>query len=120
MGGERSTRKQGVDRRNILLFVVGGLIVVLGLAFFVSPFASSSPDGLNKVAADEGFSDAEVEHSTAESPLAGYGVDGVDGDSLSTGLAGIIGVAITFGVAMILFGLLRSRRPTAGGPSPST
>jgi cobalt/nickel transport system permease protein/cobalt/nickel transport protein len=120
MAGDRSTRKPGVDRRNVLLFIVGGLIVALGLAFFVSPFASSSPDGLNKVAAEEGFSDAEGEHATAEGPLAGYGVEGVDDDSLSTGLAGIIGVAITFGVAMILFGLIRSRRPTAKGASPAT
>jgi cobalt/nickel transport system permease protein/cobalt/nickel transport protein len=120
MAGDRSTRKPGVDRRNVLLFIVGGLIVALGLAFFVSPFASSSPDGLNKVAAEEGFSDAEGEHATAEGPLAGYGVEGVDDDSLSTSLAGIIGVAITFGVAMILFGLIRSRRPTAEGASPAT
>ncbi|HEY7477966.1 MAG TPA: PDGLE domain-containing protein, partial [Actinomycetota bacterium] len=68
----------------------------------------------------EGFADAEGGHATAESPLAGYGVEGVDDDSLSTGLAGIIGVAITFGVAMILFGLIRSRRPTAEGASPAT
>ena len=37
--------------------VVGGLLVALGLAFFVSRFASSSPDGLNKVAIDQGFDD---------------------------------------------------------------
>ena len=46
-----------MERRNLLLFVIGGLIVTLGLAFFVSPLASSSPDGLEKVFAE---SDAVV------------------------------------------------------------
>jgi len=29
---------------------------------------------------------------------------------LSTGLSGVIGVAITFGVALVLFGIFHSRR----------
>ena len=108
-----------MDRKNLTLFVVGGLIVALGLAFFVSPLASSSPDGLNKVAIDKGFSDTEKDH-TLEGPLAGYGVKGVDDEKLSTGLAGIIGVAVTFGIGMVLFGLLRTvrarRAAQAAGP----
>jgi hypothetical protein len=99
-----------VDRRNLTLFLVGGLIVALGLAFFVSPLASGSPDGLNRVAIDQGFDSAAKDSASADSPLAGYGVKGVDDGSLSTGLAGIIGVAITFGAGMILFGLLRTIR----------
>ena len=67
-----------MDRKNLVLFVVGGLIVTLGLAFFVSPLASSSPDGLNKVAIDKGFSGTEKDHTLADGPLAGYGVKGVE------------------------------------------
>jgi hypothetical protein len=104
------------DRKNLMLFVVGGLIVALGLAFFVSPLASGSPDGLDRVAIDEGFADAEEEHALADSPLAGYAVDGVDDEGLSTGLAGIIGVAITFGLGMIVFGALRAMRARRSGP----
>lgn len=107
-----------MDRKSLVLFVVGGLIVVLGLAFFVSPLASSSPDGLERVSIDEGFAESAEEHRLAEGPLADYGVEGVEDAGLSTGLAGVIGVAITFGVAMLLFGLLRvvrARRP----PVPS-
>ncbi len=111
--------KQRMDRKNLTLFIVGGLLVALGLAFFVSPYASSSPDGLNKVAIDQGFADAETDHATADGPLAGYGVEGVDNDALSTGIAGIIGVAIVFGAGMILFGLLRTRRPTGEGAAPA-
>jgi cobalt/nickel transport protein len=99
-----------MDRKNLMLFVVGGLIVALGLAFFVTPLASTSPDGLQKVASDQGFADTERDHAVDDGPLAGYGVRGVEDDSLSTGLAGVIGVAVTFGLGMILFGLLRSAR----------
>ena len=111
--------RQRMDRTNLTLFIVGGLLVALGLAFFVSPYASSSPDGLNKVAIDQGFADAETDHAAADSPLAGYGVAGVDNDALSTGIAGIIGVAVVFGAGMILFGLLRSRRPTGEAAPPT-
>jgi len=109
-----------MDRKNLVLFVVGGLIVTLGLAFFVSPLASSSPDGLEKVSIDEGFDDTAQEHALGDGPLADYGVKGVEDEKLATGLAGIIGVAVTFGIAMVLFGLLRTvrarRAAQAAGP----
>jgi hypothetical protein len=97
-------------RRGVTAIVVGGLIVALGLAFFVSPLASSSPDGLEKVATDEGFIDTAEDHGLADSPLADYGVEGVDSESISTGLSGIIGVVITFGLALLLFGIFHVRR----------
>ena len=78
---------------------------------------SSSPDGLEKVATDEGFIDTAEDHELADSPLAEYGVDGVEDESLSTGLAGIVGVAITFGIALLLFGIFHARRPKADGAS---
>lgn len=106
-------------RKGLAAIVVGGLIVALGLAFLVSPLASSSPDGLEKVATDEGFIDTAEDHDLADGPLADYGVDGVDDESLSTGLAGIVGVAITFGLALLLFGIFHARRPKADG-TPQT
>ncbi|GIU98698.1 MAG: hypothetical protein KatS3mg014_0314 [Actinomycetota bacterium] len=99
-----------MDRKGFALFLVGGLLVALGLAFFVSPYASSSPDGLNRVAIDEGFAETEREHPLGDTPLAGYAVKGVEDQRLSTGLSGVIGVIVTFGAAMILFGLLRTMR----------
>jgi cobalt/nickel transport system permease protein len=80
----------------LAVFVAVGLLVALALAFFVSPHTSSKPDGLNKVAIDQGFADQETSHATEDGPLAGYGVKGVDDDRLSTGLAGIAGVGVTF------------------------
>jgi PDGLE domain len=109
------------DRKGIYAIMIGGLIVVLGLAFFVSPLASSSPDGLEKVATDEGFIDTAEDHDMADSPLADYGVEGVDNESLSTGLSGIIGVAITLGIALLLFGIFHARRGRdETRPTPAT
>lgn len=104
-----------MDRKSLTLFLFGGLIVALGLAFFVSPYASSSPDGLEKVSIDEGFADTAEEHALGDSPLADYGVEGVEDERLATGLSGVIGVVVTFGVGMILFGLLRTVRARRGG-----
>jgi hypothetical protein len=114
-----------MTRIRLAAFIAAGLLVAFALAFFVSPEASSKPDGLNKVAIDEGFADQEKAHATEDSPLAGYGVEGVDNDRLSTGLAGIVGVTVTFAVmggAFLLLRQVRGRRSTGVGtasPEPS-
>lgn len=80
-------------------FVAAGLVVGLVLAVLVSPFASSSPDGLEKVAEDQGFAESAGEHGLAGSPLADYGVEGVADERLATGLSGLVGTLLTFAVA---------------------
>ena len=95
---------------NLRMFLLGGLLVAIGLAMLVSGFASSSPDGLNKVAEDHGFAASAKEHLFENGPLAGYAVKGVNSDRLSTALAGLIGVLVTFGVGLALFALLRAMR----------
>ena len=95
---------------NLRIFLLGGLLVAIGLAMLVSGFASSSPDGLNKVAEDHGFAANAKEHLFENGPLAGYAVKGVNSDRLSTGLSGLIGVLVTFGVGLTLFALLRAMR----------
>jgi hypothetical protein len=42
-------------RRNARLFLLAGFFVTLGISMFVSPLASSSPDGLERVATEKGF-----------------------------------------------------------------
>ena len=110
-----------MSRMRLAAFVVVGLVVALALAFFVSPQASSQPDGLDKVAIDQGFSDQETGHRTEDGPLAGYGVEGVDDDRLGTRLSGMIGVTVTFAVAGGLFFVLRQagRRRSAGPARPA-
>ena len=90
-------------------FIVGGLLVALALAFLIGPVASSEPDGLDKVALDEGFAGAEEAHALDDIPTAGYEVRGIDDDRLSTGVAGAIGVTVTFAAAAGLALLVRRK-----------
>ena len=99
---------------NLRLFLAAGLLVAVGLALVISGFASSSPDGLEKVAEDKGFLDTAKDHLFADSPLADYAVKGVGNERLSTGLSGLIGVLITFGVGWGLFALVRGRKSGSG------
>jgi putative Mn2+ efflux pump MntP len=99
-----------VRSSNLRLFIAGGLLVAIGLAMLVSGFASGSPDGLNKVAEDHGFAANARQHLFENGPLAGYAVKGVNGDRLSTGISGLIGVLVTFGIGLALFALLRAMR----------
>ena len=85
------------------------LLVTIGLAGIVSFYASSSPDGLEKVAEDVGFIETAKDHSLDNSALADYGVAGIENERLSVGLAGIIGVIAT-GVLMYLIIKFISRK----------
>ncbi|WP_418957521.1 energy-coupling factor ABC transporter permease [Streptomyces tritici] len=89
---------------------IGGLVTALLLAGFVSFYASASPDGLEKVAADHGIDKTVEEHAAAESPLADYGVKGIETARLSGGLAGVIGVGATLAVGTGAFWAVRRRR----------
>ena len=77
-------------------FVAAGLLVTLLLAGVASGFASASPDGLEKVAEEQGFADEADDSALAASPVADYAVDGVEDERLSAGLAGVLGVVATF------------------------
>ena len=91
--------------------VAVGLAVSLVLAGGVSYYASSQPDGLEKVAGDVGFLDTAKESAVEDSPLAGYGVAGVENERISGGLAGVIGVASTAAISFGLFyGLRRFKK----------
>jgi hypothetical protein len=101
-------------RSNLRLFLLSGLLVVIGLAMLVSGFASSAPDGLNKVAEDHSFAAGAKQHLFENGPLAGYAVKGVGNDRLSTAIAGLIGVLVSFGIGLGLFALLRAMRSGTG------
>jgi len=91
-----------MDRR-LRWFLGIGLVVALIVAGVLSGFAAGDPDGLERVAIDEGFDETADDHALADSPLADYAVEGVEDERLSTGLAGVVGVAITLVVAGGLF-----------------
>ncbi len=91
-------------------FYLGGAVLSLILAGVVSFYASSHPDGLEKVAQEIGFIETAKDPATAGSALADYGVSGVDNERASVGVAGIIGVAATGAAASGLFLYLGKRK----------
>lgn len=93
-------------------FLVAGLLVALALVVFVSPRASSQPDGLERVAIDHDFADAADDHALADLPTADYG-DGGMGPSW----AGVLGVGVTLAVTGGVLWLVRLRRPAVSPPS---
>ena len=91
-------------------FLVSGFVVSLFLAGVVSFYASSDPDGLEKVAEDIGFLESAEDHTYADGALADYGVKGIENERASVGVAGVIGVIGTAIVGGALFTFL-ARKP---------
>ena len=75
--------------------LVVGLLVSIVIAGFLSFYASSQPDGLEKVTADQGLDVNAVDSANSDIVLADYGVAGVENERASAFLGGLIGVAIT-------------------------
>jgi hypothetical protein len=71
------------------------LVMCLVLAT-ISPLASSSPDGLEKVAEDKGFISA-AERAPFEF-IADYVFPGIENEALATILAGWLGVLVLFAI----------------------
>ncbi|MFQ6117689.1 MAG: PDGLE domain-containing protein [Candidatus Bipolaricaulia bacterium] len=98
------------------MVIIGGLLLAFGLALFLSPFASKAPDGLERVAEDKGF--IERAEGGFHSPIPDYAIPGLRNGALATGLAGLAGTLIAFGLASIIgYGLItrRARRGSKGG-----
>ena len=92
-----------VSKRFYLYFLMASILIAGVLSFY----ASSSPDGLEKVAEDKGFLETAKDSALSESPLSDYGVAGIDHDRLSVGLSGVIGVFVTALVAFGVFALAK-------------
>ena len=108
--------------KSIIVFTLAGLAVAVALALIVSPWASSSPDGLEKVAEDKGFLEKaeETEPAWDKAPIPDYAVPGLTKEAvdeetgevveeptkLATALAGFIGTVaiflIAWGLALVL------------------
>ena len=97
-------------------FLLAALAVTVAVAAVLSGFASGEPDGLEKVAIEQGFDDAADDHALGDSPWADYAVEGVGDEWVSTGLAGVIGVAATLAATVgLLYGVRALQRRRAGG-----
>jgi hypothetical protein len=95
------------------VFLALAFSVAVGLAVFASPYASSSPDGLEKVAGTKGFlADGRVHTIQERSPVPGYAFPGIHDARFATALAGLFGTLL---VALVGFGVVKlaRRRATA-------
>ena len=89
-----------------------GLIVCLVVVVF-SPLASSSPDGLERVAEDKGF--IGLSRDMPFQIIADYVFPGVANEAVATILAGLIGTLILFGAGYGIAWLVKSRREDPAG-----
>ena len=101
-------------------FTLAALALALALAVAASPYASPSPDGLERVAQDEGFLDAGRLHPVQEgSPVPDYALPGIEGARAATALAGLLGTLAVFALALGLGALLRRASGSRRGPPPA-
>lgn len=103
-------------RNNKRLFVIG-LLAAIVIAVVVAQFASSSPDGLQYVAEEQGFAEAATDHDLASTPLANYGSDLTDNSWVNTAVAGIAGVLLTLGIGYGAFWFARKANRDRAGSS---
>jgi hypothetical protein len=86
---------------------VAGIAVAALVVIVLAPLASSDPDGLERVAEDQGF--IERAENFFAGFLGDYAIPGVDNAWLSTVLAGLLGVAIVV-IVMLVVGRVVARR----------
>ena len=86
------------------------LLVCLAVAS-LSPLASSSPDGLERVAEDKGF--ISLAQEAPFQIIADYVFPGIENQAVATILAGLVGTLILFGIVYGLARLLKSRLAAA-------
>lgn len=87
------------SRRGYVEFAAFGMILALGLAIFVAPFANPWPDGLERVAETLGFGGRARELFRA--PVPDYEFPGLP-SALATSVAGAIGTVVVFVLAVLM------------------
>jgi cobalt/nickel transport protein len=96
--------------RNWIILIAVGIAIGLFITLF-SPWASSEPDGLERVAEDKEF--IEEGKDPPYQVIADYAFPGVENERVATILAGIVGVlivaAVSLGIGLGLWTLSRSR-----------
>jgi cobalt/nickel transport protein len=99
-------------KRQLDGFIWIGLGVALLLALFFSPFASSSPDGLEKVAETKKFVEkGEGRTLWKHAPFSNYTLPWIKNEKVSTALSGLIGTLAIFFIVLGL-GKLIKKPPT--------
>lgn len=90
--------------------IVYGLLIAVGLALLVSPFASPWPDGLEKVGENLGFLGKAAGKPLAPAPIPDYSIPGIGSPAVATALAGALGTVVMFVFAFFLARLVTPKR----------
>jgi cobalt/nickel transport system permease protein len=98
-----------VQSRSYSSVVAYGVVIAIGLALFVSPFAYKWPDGLEMVAAKLGFDSKVIQHPLAQGPIPDYQFPGVHSMTLATIAGGVIGVGMVFLLVYVLSRMLKTK-----------
>lgn len=94
------------------------LALAIGVGAAASPFASSNPDGLERVAEDQGFAETGTLHAIQEdAPVPDYAFPGVADERAATAVAGLAGTVGVFLVGAGLARVLRRRPGSARAPA---
>ena len=96
-------RPEQASRTPLLVF---GMLIALGLALFVSPFACTWPDGLDHVAEALGFQARAASTRIIASPIAEYRFPWFHSPVLATAAAGAVGTVVAFGLSLLLARML--------------
>ena len=84
-----------------------GVLILALLLVILSPLASSSPDGLERMAEDKGF--INVALAPFFNIFPDYVIPGVSNEAVATILAGMVGTLVLFGIGYGLAKLLRAK-----------
>ena len=99
------------------------ILTGLGIALFVgavlSPFASSWPDGLEKVAEHYGFITKAVEKPLAPEVIPDYEMPGIASKSVATSVAGFLGTLLLYFGGYALARGLKGSHGAAAPEKPS-
>jgi cobalt/nickel transport system permease protein len=90
-----------VQSRSYGVAVAYGVLISLGLALFVSPFASAWPDGLDKTAEVLGFRNRAA-GPAVRAPIPDYQMPGIPWSRAATSIAGAVGILVVFALAWLL------------------
>ena len=91
--------------------IIAGVIIIVALSALAIPFASESPDGLEKVAGEKGFlsSSSETGSTLFTAPFPDYRIPGI-GDKTSSVVSGIAGALAMFCIGWGIAALLKKMR----------
>ena len=103
--GEGSESAQGSKG-----WILTGVLITLAVVL-LSPFASASPDGLERVAEDLGF--INIAQSAPYEVIPDYTIPFLGATPISTIVAGAIGVIVVLAIAFIAGRSLQSKKPNS-------